>query len=343
MRGGALGLSLATDLGNQGFGAGAAPFNGDFASLFPGALQSLQSDRGLTYGGTPLPTTGNTSTTALTLTGSLATKPVPIWWKAENTLAIGAGASFSVYYDGLGVTPAMNGVTPVAATPVPLTGAASGLSATWSAGNSVLNDTWKATGSALADQTANALHYSQASATLQPIVALGLNGFASLLFDGVDDFLQSALDLPAPGTTPTFVWAVYRIISNATGNGAIIASTSLGAAIYSPIGVRSTGQFNGTARNINAGSNGGAWVRTEALFSASAADYVRCGATLAAAGLSAGNSDPAAARFIAGGAGNTPHSVELLAAIHTPYLPSAAVLAAANAAIATQYGGSVVT
>ena len=209
------------------------PFNGNFASLFtPGTvLQSVQTDLGLTYGGTPLATAGNTSTTVLTLSGTLATVPVPIWAKSTNSASIGAGATFNIYYDGLGVTPAMTGVAPTAGVGVALTGAGAGLTLTWAAGTSVNNDSWKATCSAWADQSSNLFHYTQAGVTAQPLVGLGLNGFPALLFDGVNDSLNNnAFTLPTPGTTPTSVLLVARVDSHVL-NSAVVDDNNNGGNI----------------------------------------------------------------------------------------------------------------
>lgn len=175
-------------------------FSGNFASILSGAYQVIQSDLGLTYGSTPLANSTNTSTTVLSLTGSLSTAPVPIWFKATNSAAVGAGAQFNVYYDGTGTTPAMTGVTPSVGVAVPLTGAATGLSNTWAAGNGVANDIWKATSAANADQSGNGVHATQGTLGAQPVIGIGVNGRVSLIFDGIDDFMTSTF-----GALPTDV------------------------------------------------------------------------------------------------------------------------------------------
>ena len=320
-----------------------AGFNGNFATLFtPGTvLQSVQTDLGLTYGGTPLATAGNTSTTVLTLSGTLTTVPVPIWAKATNTLAIGAGATFSVYYDGLGVTPAMTGVTPTAGVGVALTGAGTGLTLTWAAGTSVNNDSWKATCSALADQSGNVVNATQGVASAQPLVATGLNGVASLLFDGANQFLAYTLALPAPGTTPTFFWAVWRYMSVQAAtrcfNGDTLGS---GLLTYLPISASSPQQFNGSVANATAGPAAGNRGRAESYFSNSVGDYLKWGATKTT-GANAGNTAPGANRRIADANGANRLDMDLLVFVTTNSLPSAAQLAALSAAVTAKYGATV--
>lgn len=265
--------------------AGAPPFNGIFAPLFPGAFGIWQSNLGLTYGGTPLANAGNTSTTVLSLTGSLATAPIPIWWKATNTAAIGAGATFDIFYDGAGVTPAMSGVTPTAGTPVALTGAATGLSTTWAAGNSVSGDIWKATCSALADQSGNGKTLSQGVAAQQPIVVSGLNGKVFVQFDSTNDFLLSTLLLAQPATTNV---SIYTVLASAT-NGA--------QPIY--LGVASTVTITGPTTNVRMYAGAGlvngstmalnTFTRIYSEFTGSTADSNKVGSNAPVTGTSAGN------------------------------------------------------
>lgn len=311
-------------------------FSGNFASLFTSVnvLQSVQTDLGLTYGGTPLPTAGNISTTALTLTGALATVGVPIWAKSTNTLAIGAGAAFNIYYDGTGTTPAMVGVVPVAATPVPLTGAGNGLSLTWSAGTSVTNDTWKATCAALADQSAAAKHYSQAGATLQPLIATGLNGKPSLSFDGVNDVINSTLTLPAPGTTPTYLAGVWRL-NNFAGSAVLIGDPSTNMLIGCGGASPQQALFNGSLTGVTAALPIGTFGANEALFSNSAADFLQVGSGAAATGATAGN---AASGNRSIGANI---QVEIFSLIYLNALPSPAQRAAFRAAVTAWYGAAV--
>lgn len=281
-------------------GATAGAFNGNFASLFPGAFQVAQSDRGLTYGGTPLPAIGNTSTTVLTLTGSLASVPVPIWWKATNSAAIGSGATFDIFYDGAGIIPAMSGVTPTAGTPVALTGAATGLSTTWSAGNSANGGIWKATCAGLADQSGNGMHYTQPTASRQPVITSGLNGKCGLLFDGVDDYLTS--NAGSLFSTLYLILVVGRITGSAPSANALVAGgvpfASYSGVIYEFPAANQFSQYSSSAANTIPlpGASNQRWA---AKFTASTSDSFRIGSSGTVTGASSGSS-VGATRNIAG-------------------------------------------
>jgi len=313
-------------------------FNGSFASLFPGAYQVLQSDRGLTYGGTPLAAAGNTSTTVLTLTGTLATAPVPIRVKATNTAAVGS-ATFDISLDG-GASFSSIGTPPTAGVPAPLTGAATGLSLTWSAGNSVINDTWNATAAASADQSGNAKDFTQANPAKQMVVTVGLNGKAALLWDGVDDVYNSALTMPA---NPVFDWKVWRKVTEPSGISLHCGGIAGLSHVLNCPGVATTlSTFaSGGGNTVNITLN--QWMRTEAYFSNSASDYTKAGSGAPVSGTNAGAAATTAGYQI----GNCVNvagrfsNMELLIHALMPYLPSAGQLAAANAAVSTYYAGLV--
>lgn len=312
-----------------------AGFSGNFADLFPGAYQVVQTDRGLTYSGTPLPTAANTSTTALTLTGTLATTPVPILVKAENTLAIGAGATFSISYDG-GATQAMTGVNPTAGVPVALTGAALGLLIAWSVGASVANDTWTATSAALADQSGNGKDFSQASAPKQLLLAPGLSGKATLVARGAtgSSSFVSTLNLPVPGTTPYYTFAVFRQLSwtiNATMWG---RTSGLGETVFQTTATPALSSYSGTAI-----ANGGAainqWVIAELTRSNSAGDTHKFGSTTVT-GSSGNNATTGLEIGSATGIGYG--NIEIACLVHTPNLPNWAQV---RSAVTSFYGASV--
>lgn len=255
---------------------GALVFSGDFSSLFSSEYYFAQANRGLTYGATPRATSGNTSTTVITLSGSSPSVPVPVWFKAENTASIGSGATFSISFDG-GVNYSITGLAPTAGNAIALTGAGTNLSATWSAGTGVANNTWKATSASHVDQSGNGLTWGQASAALQPIITAGALGRVGLLFDGVDDFYSSAFNIIAG----SMVWMVMRQIAwgsykTILGNGANInkhmiyqdgASVSPNVSAYNnglgltgaPLALGTVGRmvatFNGAGSSHKVGAN----------------------------------------------------------------------------------------
>lgn len=311
-----------------------ASFSGAFASLFPGAYQVVQSDRGLTYGGTPAATAGNTSTTVVTLTGALATVPVPIRIECIVGGVIGdLSSEFSVSLDG-GFSTSQIISLPTAGVPVALTGAASGLSVTFSAGTCSLTDSWNATCSGLADQSGNGFHYAQASAALQPIITPGLNGKPGLQFNNTrNTFLSSPCVLPAPGTTPWLICSVFtmtaisnfgRIFTDGTLMGLIANNTLASVLQYGPSGL-------GAAAPITLNSP----VAMDTKFSNSAADYLTVGASAPLVTGPAGNA-ASALRMIGGNAGYA--NVDVYALI---YVPLSVFNAAWRAVVPGFYGGTV--
>lgn len=207
--------------------AGLPPFDGNFAALVPGAYQVIQSDRGITYGGSMRAGAGSTSTATMNLTGAVATTPVPVW------LRLSSGTTADIYYDGAGLVPAMAGVPVAANVPTVLTGAGTGLSITPSPGTFIAGDTWRATCAALADQTAGAKHYSQAVVTRQPLVGPGLNGKPSLRFAGAHK-MTAALTTPTSGNTPLSIYLAFSPTS--MGGQAIYTGCDSSCTLYSATG-----------------------------------------------------------------------------------------------------------
>jgi hypothetical protein len=276
-------------------------FGGNFATILTSGAQVCQTDLGLTYGGTPKAGSGNTSTSVVSSTGNPTGAYVPIRTKATNTANIGSGATFSVSFDG-GATFPITGLTPTAGTPIALTGAGTGVSLAWAAGSSVANDTWDATASAWADQSGNGKHYSQSTASLQPIIALGPTGFVELQFDGVDDYLTSAFTPAAAGTTPISLFLVMRQITN-VNNGCIIGDNGA-------FGVLGMIQGSGTTIklfNSGAGASSGnlplsTYGVITAYASGSASDSIQAGAGDTVHTGNSGN-NTGAGKTIGGGSG----------------------------------------
>lgn len=194
-----------------------APSGIGYAALIPNAYQILQSDVGVIYSTTMQPVAGNTATTVVSLTDarSSALTAIPVQIKATNALAIGSGGQFSVSFD-FGSTYPITGITPTAGTPVALSGLGAGISLTWAAGTVVLNNVWNAAAATWNDRTTNAKNATQATLSRQPIIIPGPNGVPEILFDGVDDFLNS----PTVGSLavmPYQIIVVGRAVS-ITGN-----------------------------------------------------------------------------------------------------------------------------
>jgi hypothetical protein len=308
--------------GNRRARFGSVPFNGNFASLFSGAYMVVQSDRGLTYGGTMSAVAGNTSTATMGITGTLATAPIPIWLRGLG------GGTADIYYDGIGVTPAMAGVTWNNGVPIVLTGAGAGLTITPSAGTLVGGDTWKATCAALADQSPNGKNAIQVTASAQPIVTVGLNGKAGLLFDGVNDFLTSTAGTLL-SAFPFQVIVVGRFLQPGVALQTLIGQNGLSYAMYMN-GPNVLRQYCGSGSN-NIAFSSTANTRFSAIYTGTPAASMQAGA-LSVTG-DCGANLPGAGVLIASfptvtGWGN----IEVFAVILTPPVALAAFDAALNSA-----------
>ena len=316
-------------------GAAAAPFSGNFIDIFPGALQLVQTDLGLTYGGTML--ASGTTPPVLTLSGALVGKPVPIKFTVGVTGALGVW-TWLVSYDG-GSTIDEVGTSAAGPTPLRAGGPGNGLSVSMAAGNAASDNVWVATCAGLADQTAGAKHYSQAGATQQPVVTVGLGGNAGILADGVNDAMSSALALPAPGTTPTWVGMVFRQITWVTAKAIVGNAASAAHLIYSNSASPNLRQFNATNGPLSSLPLN-TWEATEAAWTNSVADYFKRGSTAAVTGTNTANT-ASADRYIFGGSASAFMNVELLMLVYMASVPSAGVIAKWRAAVTSKYGGTV--
>ena len=172
-------------------------------------------------------------------------------------------------------------------------------------------------------------------------VGAGLNGKASIIADGANHGGAYTLDLPAPGTTPTFFWAVWRLLAQPAAAGYLLGEAPNGNVMF----------INGASNNLfnyNTGPTGpvampiGSWGRSEGLFANNALDYVKFGATSAVPGVSTGNIDPGSARglfCLANGTGKL--NAELLALVALNNVPTAPQLAAASAGATALYNATV--
>jgi hypothetical protein len=279
-----------------------------FASLFPNAYQVLQTDLGLTYGGTLLAT--GSSPPIITLSGSLTTTPVPI-----NIACTGSGSrgtwTGTYSFDGGLTTTAFT-----SAAIVPLTGKGTGLTLNIATGVGINGGhTWKATCSALADQSVNGKHATQSTGSLQPIITVGLNGKPGLLFDGVDDYMTSTVGSLISGPYLEIVVAKYK--SSITNANALLGSDAgYAGTIYQNTGSTCV-QYAGTAANSQAFTT--TLSRFAARFGNSIFDFLHIGATLVS-GVNAGSST--VGNRLIGASGNGVvglyANAEIFAVIYTP-------------------------
>lgn len=149
------------------------------------------------------------------------------------------------------------------------------------------------------DQSGNGNDAIQiSSTTARPdLNATGLNGH------GVVDFVKTEghwmffddLNLPAPGTTPTFWWIVLNIKTYTSGDNIFSGSSTTVMRCRLSATSNTIGCANPTAGPV-ATFTPGDWNRLEAKFANSAdvntGDYTKIGATATARGTAVGNNDP---------------------------------------------------
>jgi hypothetical protein len=197
------------------------------------------------------------------------------------------------------------------------------------------------------DLGSGGFNLTQAVAGARPTfnAAGGPNGNPSVLFDGIDDFLaNAALNLPAPGTTPSFFWSILRQVVwantqrfwNADGGGASRV------AVFSNALTPQIAQADNVVANSHGGLTVNTYKRLEVLFSNSVADYIKAGAATPTTGTSAGNIDPAGP-FGLGGftSGVNPANVEFCELWIFNVLPTPAQLLQLDLYALNRYGASV--
>jgi hypothetical protein len=193
------------------------------------------------------------------------------------------------------------------------------------------------------DQSGNSRHLVQATGASQPTYnATALNGKGSLTFDGVDDVLGMSYVPPAPGTTPSWYWLIFRVI--------VHTSTMT---VYGSTNTNRHRLFMTTASRLQV-SNGvggglitevaGTWYRNELSLTNSTNDYHKNGSTLTT-GTNFGNNAGNIAMFL--GAANSsfvlPGNIEVVCWGCWAGEPTSAEKTALNAWVTSYYGAAVQT
>lgn len=305
----------------------------NFNSLLTSPSSSIQTDLGLDYGSSLLQTAGSAIAVGLSgsITGINNAKPIRV-----TTTAGALGVSqYSVSYDG-GSTVAQTGAT---AASVPLS-AVPGANITFTSATYVGNEVYVATCAKLADQSGNGNHFVQATASAQPQITVGLNGRCGLLFDGVNDFLAcGSLTLAAPGTTPTYLMGVFRIVTWSVNAEPISCQNFAHAhqficATGTP-GIAANSGSQSVTRNTLAVNTFGC---CEAWFNNSASDYVHIGTDTDQLGI-LGNNASSSGRWIGQGESGQFLNFEMFAFVHASAQP--ADRAAIRSAVTANYGNTV--
>jgi hypothetical protein len=156
------------------------------------------------------------------------------------------------------------------------------------------------------------------------------------------DVLVSSLNLPAPGTTPTWIGMVWRNITpSANGRPLADVSTGISQTMLMYAADSKLQQYNGNPGNQDTvGITLNTWSCDEFYCSNSASDYLKRGSNTAVTGTGCGNGT-GTGRTI-GGTDATSNYVTA-EVLHVIYVNSKQVSAIANwrAAVASKYGVSV--
>lgn len=194
------------------------------------------------------------------------------------------------------------------------------------------------------DLSGNGHNFAQGTAAKQPAYTAsgGPNGFPMINFDGTDDDLVSATpDLPAPGTTNSWFWFVFRQDSWTAGDQPMSSPTASSMILSQNTASPGLVAGNTTLSTLNNGAVVGSFVRGEMFFSNSTNDYLKLAAT-SVTGVNLGNLNPAAGYQLGRNPGGTVFAdVTFLAFMICAGQPTTAEKNALTAAVTAKYGTSV--
>lgn len=179
-----------------------------------------------------------------------------------------------------------------------------------------------------------------AAPTARPLVASdGPGGTAMITFDGASDIMTNTWNPPAPGTTPTFMFAVIQAITQTNGD-CIWGGQS--ATVLVLVQLATNGQCrltNGTSGPTNGNLTLSTARRVKALYGNAITDYLTVGVTNAT-GTALGNTD---ATSFAIGARVTANfaNVGYCEIGAWPAEPTAGELTALDAYVSARYGAGV--
>jgi hypothetical protein len=139
------------------------------------------------------------------------------------------------------------------------------------------------------DISGNGKDYTQATGGAQPLYDAtgGPNGTPIVRFDSSTRNLDSALNLPAPGTTPTTIWAIIRQVTWVSVARILDSTTPTNNHLLWQRLSADRISMGTNATNENNAALVGTWARFENYWSGSAADYIKLIATPVTGGTGA--------------------------------------------------------
>jgi hypothetical protein len=196
--------------------------------------------------------------------------------------------------------------------------------------------------SAWNDISGAAKHYTQATADNQPLYDAtgGPNGTPIVRLDSTARKMNASLALPAPGTTPTTIWAVMRQ-NTWTVNNQFVTSPDNRLLIRQRTATPTIAQFNVADANGNVGAALGSWVRMEAYFSNSTSDYLKLLATTAT-GANAGAGLADTSRTLGGNATGASADADFAELLYVNRALTAGEKTALDAYCTARYGAGLV-
>lgn len=147
---------------------------------------------------------------------------------------------------------------------------------------------------------------AQASGPAQPTLTATdatLDNNPTITADGVGQWLTTAYDPPAPGTTPLYVYAIVKLVTFATTRLILATNSTTSAQVRTTTVADTVRAQNGTIGGAVT-MTPGTWYRMKVLFSGTAADFLRVGAGQDGPGTGFGNTDPSAISVFAAFAGS---------------------------------------
>jgi len=199
------------------------------------------------------------------------------------------------------------------------------------------------------DMTGAGNDYTQATLATRPVLGGGPNGTKAIYFDGSnDELIATGPNLPAPGTTPTYVWLVLEQSAWMGNDGIFGANLPVDANNYIAMHQNPTSPNLRQTCGVTPQDNGGlpvptTWGRVELAYTNSTADFIKCRSTTVT-GTNVGNNGGSTGRRL----GKTNNSsvtfgnFGLAEIVYAKRIPTAEERAALDAYCTERYGPGLV-